>query len=838
MKKTKALLLLLLAVFILFGAYFLMRPYWRFSFDSQSPFEAISVNTSMAIGLDIIGGDQDSLWQDQLWALDVKSLHHLLDSIGLEDKEIWREWWMVPEQIEQGGAIAYTFIGNGNSAFSSAWKAADVGIPVNYGEGEIYGFQIESDDPLYFTRSHNLFIVGKYPFQIEETLSLLKHKNDTWQGDESFEVLKKMPKDLRTFRAIIHENGLSSNMPDRWMSQVQQKTFGDHFDWLWMELDHVDSVGSLTAYIAPKIDTKSLFESTSDWQWVPEICQTAIPIHPFNLSEEWLKYIESWIGEGGWELTLDGTNKENKVAGEIWVLPIQDTSLFIKNNEEMLAEVGIIDRIEYQRFQLVQLNKSSVFTPLSDRKGLQPWLCELDGALLCAVSKEDMERWLDYYMVGGQLNKETAFLTQQQTLGNAADLLWRWNPLDDSETSLFKLFYPSEAWTNSGQLLASIEKTESGFLKLEGMIQPFSPRISGPSIAWTKQLQLSGDIKLFPVKDIYTEQTIAIALQDELDHLVFMDENGNILWERPILAPIVGSLYAIPWHNGIMHLLAITTEGMQLWDENGSKIDRLPPMNAPPSSDITIAHFSQKGQVGVFTSTANGQVWGFTPEGELMDGWPVSVYNNDTIVSDILHYQLPSKDLIVSWSDSAGWKAFDKKGLSLFEIGGLEFNSISPPFGQQLSEDGQPANNRLVMAYDNGVVQVVSFAGESFSLPLGKGPADHFLFSPIWGDARSDYIVQRGKLIHLFAYEENTFSERWKTYFPSAPDTIIDMAPYGLIAMNNDKRELWLLDGDGQFLSERPLAGQQDAFLLNTSTQENLLLTLLDKELYVYHLEW
>ena len=819
---------------------FLHAPYWRLPFDKLSPFDAISATTGLVIGLDLLDRDDENVWQDQLWALDVKRLHQLLDSFDLQDAALWQDWWMVPKQIEQGGAVAYTFIGNGSTQFVTSWKAASLGTPMNYGDGDVYGFGIDTDDPLYFGRAHNLFVVGQYPFQIEETLSLLKHKNDAWGTNTAFQNLKTTPKEKGTYRTIIHSDGLSSDMPDQWMPPVQKRTLKQHFDWLWLELNKEDTLGVLSAYLVPKKELATQTILSSDWQWISANCQSAVPLHFYERSPEWSKYIAPWIGEGGWELTLNNDREENEIAGEIWVLPIADTSLYTKNYAAMMSDLNVLERIDYQRFQLIQLDASPLFSPLSDRKGLQIWLCELDGVLLCAVSMEDMERWLDYYMVGGQIDKETDFLIQQQALGNPkkAQLLWRWDPLIDKETNLFKLFFPREGWANSGQLLANIETTKSNILTLKGSIQPYTPPVTGPSIAWTLPLNLTGQVKLFPVKDIYSEETIGLAIQDESDYLVFIDGDGNILWERPILAPILGALYAIPWHNSIMHLLATTTEGVFLWDENGAKIDQLPLISSPPSSGMTIAHFSQKNQVGIFIPTIDGQIWGFTPEGELLEGWPVRAYQNDTIVSGLLHYQLPTRDLIASWADSSGWKIFDRQGELSFDVKSLGSSKISPPFGQQLSDDGLPVNNRLVMTYDNGIAQIVSFSGETFNLPLGKGPADHFLFSPIWGDARSDYIVQRGRLIHLFGYEETEFSERWQAYFTTAPDMIIDMAPYGLMSMNNDKKEIWLLDGDGQLMTEFPLAGEQNAFLLNTSTQENLLLTLLDKELYAYHLKW
>lgn len=842
MKKSNVLFLFALILALLYGGYLLIRPYWRLPFDKMSPFEAISINSSLAIGFDVITQPEDSLYENHLWALDVKRLNELLDSFDFKDENLWAEWWMIPEQIEQGGEVSYTFIGSSKQNLVWSNKLDKHSTSMNYSDGEVYGFGLTSTDPLYFTTVSNLLIVGKYPFQVEETLSLLKNKNENWYGDEKFKDLLDLTKqNTSTQEAIINSDGLLIDLPEGWISSTQERLINKHLDWAWLEIEKNDTVGLFLAYLALKNTQEYHFSASSDWSEVPELCMSAIPLllHKPSTANEWMKYIAPWKANGGWELTMDNELQSDDSAKEIWVLPIADTSIYHKNYAELIENAGVLDRIDYQGFELIQLNTNPVFSPLSDRKGLQMWLCELDGALLCSVSRKDMERWLDYYIVGGQMDKETSFVLQQQNLKTEgeAQVLWKWNPLDDHETNLLKLFFPLENWANSGQVVASVAANQSEILMLEGSIINYEPSIVGPSVAWTIPLEMKGEIELFPVKNIYTQQTIAFVVQDESGYLAFYDQNGNVFWDIENVAPLLGELYALPWHDDILHLLATTRDGMRLWDENGIRIDRLPVIPAVPSGTMHIARFGQKDQLGVFVPTADGQIWGFKPSGELLDGWPVTVYQNDTLISSILHYQLPTQDLIVSWTDSVGWKAFDKKGNLYFSVDKLNANPIGLPFGQQLSDDGLPANNRLVMAYENGVAQIVSFSGESFGLPLGKGPANHFMFNSIWGDPRGDYIVHRGRLIHLFGYDNDEFTERWQHYFTTAPDSIISLAPYGLVSMDFDKKELLLLDGNGEMLSEYPLAGHKNAFLLNTTTHGVLLLTLLDQELYAYQLD-
>jgi len=839
--KIKKILLLLLLLGALSVVYFFIRPFWRLPFDRLSAFEAISSTTGLVIGFDVLDQGNDSLLKDQLWALDVQGLKQMLDSFDMAQDQIWESWWMIPKQLEQEGEMTYTFIGEGSSDFADIWNHSTLGTPMNFGDGKVFGFGVDSPDPIYFTRVHNLFIAGKYPFQIEETLSLLEHKKDTWQANDSFKTLNSLKKEKEVYSIILKCDELDISVPDYWMPKSRKKELNEKFDWIWLELGQADSLGKINAYLVPKSSMEAIATTAGDWQWIPDICQSARPLYfsKNSVTKEWITFIQPWIGEEGWQLKLVDNVETTHLAEEIWVLPIADTATFHQQYTALLREIKTIDELDYQSFQLKQLENTPLFNPLTDRKGLQAWVCEVDGALICAVSPKELQRWLDYYMVGGSIDKETDFLLQQQLLNkNKRQLLERWPPLPDKETNLFKLFYPNTLWANSGQLLVDIEIDNNALLHLKGSIKPYQTRIIGPTIAWTLPLQMKGELDLFPVKNINTDETIAIVVQNEQGYLTFLDKNANVFWERGDVAPLTGALYAIPWHNDLIHLLAASKDSLYLWDENGAAINIFPKMSAPLISPLCIAHFGNKETASIFVATASGEIWGLDTKGKQLEGWPIQFEPQNSRTAKILHHQLPTTDLMTIWADSAGWLGFNRQGEAVFETKALPQKTISLPFGQQLTDDGLPLNNRLVIVYENGVAQIVSFTGQTFNLPLGKGPVDHFLFTPLWGDPRADYIVQRGQLVHLFGYENEQLTERWQHYFSNVPDTLIDIAPYGLIVQNDENKEIWLLDANGQLMSDFPLAGQKSSILLNTSDQKHLLVTLLDNQLYAYQLSW
>jgi hypothetical protein len=96
--------------------------------------------------------------------------------------------------------------------------------------------------------------------------------------------------------------------------------------------------------------------------------------------------------------------------------------------------------------------------------------------------------------------------------------------------------------------------------------------------------------------------------------------------------------------------------------------------------------------------------------------------------------------------------------------------------------------------------------------------------------------VQRGNLLHLFAYKDNDFSERWQYRLPVVPDRIIAAPPYGVLVQSDSRKKIWLINGEGKLEDGFPVAGEGNAFLGGSLEEGYHLITILDRKLYAYYL--
>lgn len=805
-----------------------MRPYWRLPFDRMSPFELVSNTTAMLIN---IAPNYDALNPAHLWYLDQQNFFSLLDTLSLLDSQHIESCWMIPSPVEKGGEMAYVFMADFKSV-NLAKQQIKTGVPQQVLNHTVYGFNTTTADPLYLVRVHNLLLAAKYPFQLEPILSLLKKEQASWLDEAQFASLQAQF-DKQAYQVLIKNDALEFNVPDYWLAPSQRQELQKHFEWMGFSLSATDSTASLQAYCIAQDSLQ--VEQQMNWTWVPDISTRATPkwIDETKISTQWQRYIAPWLGAGCMELELE-RKQENTQATQIWALPIANEAAFKTAYSALQEELGLLERDDYQSFELLQIAASDIFFPISDRRGMNPWLCVIDGAVLCAVAKEDLERWIDYYMVGASVQSSTDFLLQEQVVGKA-NALFRWQTDSEQQSNLFKLLYPDADWASYAQCLVAFEQKDRAIFA-QANIKKHEPKIKGPAIAWTSPLTIAGNVKLHAVEHLYTGQQMAMVLQNEGGHIQFLDGQGNVFWEQQDSKALIGKLYAQPVHNNLYYLIGLTEDGIQYWDENGQQLDRFPQVYAGPSASLQVLRYRAQ-EANLMLATQDGLLWSISSAGVTAPDWPIQAYADSSAVQGLLHYQLPTQDLLVTWADTLGWKVFNKEGKLSFSVDKLEGRPISPPFGQQLTIAELPPHNRLLMVYDNGVAQVINFKGEHFSLPLGKGPVDRFLLTSVWGDARADYLVQRSKLVHLFAYEGTVFTERWKHYFSAAPDTLINMAPWGVVAQNYANKEIWLLDGQGKLLSDYPLPSDQPALVLQTEESGNLLISLFNAELYAYVLD-
>ncbi|WP_367389307.1 hypothetical protein [Lewinella sp. LCG006] len=832
--RKKILLVVLLLVFI-GTAFWLMRSYYRLPFDQVSPFQAVSTSNSLLLGLPNIADETTTLNNQHLWYLDALRIREVLDSLDLAVDPTWEEWWLMPEVGNGPQEAVYTFIGSARS-LGAAWNPTNYGPTINFSGGDIYTFGVASDDPVYFARYHNIFLAGRYPFQVENALLSLSGKIAAWPAEDGFEEVSAYARkwEAEGERMLLRTGYLEDKIPTTWLNTNEVRAYQELGDWLAVSIVGTDSTATAQGVVLNTTKDWLAYEEVTDWDKVPEIVQKLFPLSSSKEPGEKTP-LSDWLGAGGWQMELATSSQPDRIAPRLWVLPIGDASAFAKFKNTYLNGDQFMEESRYQLFEMFQLRTAAGLASLSDRKAWQPWVVELPDALLVSVFREEMERYLDYHLLGATLNKQDDFLSLAAMLkaGKGPKGYYRWGPLRDGETNWLKLLFPQYGWSSNGSMYFQMTPEKNGLWSLEGAIKSAPAATKTASLRWTAKLPTQDKLTLLPVRTFASNLPTQFVAQAVSGDCWLLDVDGTILWSQRGVPALYPPVWKVATPGGAPQYFATSKTSLHIWSEEGVAMS-LRAGIAAPSAGLTVVAFDQVGDQYLVFPTQEGTLEMLNLDAKAVQGWPAKLSGRTVCQVPITHWQLPQEDLLIAWTGKESWQLFDKFG---------NFESSLPPVpeeplgrpGLELNTEDQTAS-RLIIATASGKINVWDLEGNIYPLPLGRGPVDNFLFSNIWGDGRSDYIVQRGSLVHLFGYAGADFRERWQQLLGFTPRALLPAAPLGIIAVQKSPDQLWLISGEGEIAPGFPLPGEDQALLSENMQGEYFLVTTLRGEVYAYDL--
>lgn len=832
----KKILLVVLLLGVLGTSYWLLRSQYRLPFDQVNPFQAVSTNSSVLVGLPDIADGSVELNNQHLWFLDAQRVREVLDSLKLTTGTEWREWWLLPEVGDGPHDAAYTFIGSASSGLAAAWNPSNYGPTLNFAGGDIYTFGIASDDPVYFARFHNIFLAGRYPFQIENALLSLSGQMEAWPNEVGFEALQSGIAHWPSAgeRILLRTGKLEDRIPESWLNFKALLAYKELGEWLALRVEGTDSTALAEGVLVNTTKGWTAYDTVTDWDKVPEIVQRLFPLSS-GTEEEDKTPLATWLGPGGWQMELANPGQKNRIAPRLWVLPIGDTTAFASFRSTYLGEGQFLEESRYQLFELCQLRTAAGLASLSDRKAWQPWVVELPDALLVSVFREDMERYLDYHLLGATLNKQDHFLELAGMLkaGKGPKGYYNWGPLRDGETNWLKLLFPQYDWSANGSLYYQGTTEKEGVWLLEGAIKSSPENTETASLRWKTQLPTQENLTLVPVRDFANSLPKQFMAQAANGDCWLINEEGEILWSDRALPALYSPVWQVATPGGEAQYFATSSGAIHAWSEAGTA-KNIRGGIAAPSAGLMVVAFDQVGDQYLVFPTQEGTIEMLDLECRAVEGWPAKLSGRTISNLPITHWQLPQEDLLIAWTGKESWQMFGKFGRFLSSLPAVPEAPLGAPGLELNTED--PNASRMIIATASGKINVWDLEGNTFPLPLGRGPVDNFLFANIWGDGRSDYIVQRGSLVHLFGYEGVEFKERWQQLLSFTPRALLPAEPLGTIAVQQSPDQLWLIDGQGAIAPGFPLPGEGQAILSGNTQGAYFLVTTLRGEVYAYEL--
>jgi hypothetical protein len=660
-------------------------------------------------------------------------------------------------------------------------------------------------------RFRNLWLIGQQAFLVEDAIRMLAdYRNPTWQAS---------PFAQRDPRQI----------PNWWLRPADSKNW-----WQWPAVDTSFRSGSWHRRVAEDtylqlaarkpwaLDTiPNLLPTTTEAFWI----QTFSGVQEFGSTYPKLAVATRWLsGMQGPACTVWLPNPlTQKRSLPVWMIQHEDPEGLI---ERIAEDYGEMASRSYQLFTLHQIAfDPGLPNPISGRvlPMENPWMLALEGFILIADRPEQLESWVDQYMVGDVLGQQTPYLELQNGLPLEARG-WAYG----SKTS--NLPFPG-IHSGRGATLAAIDpKGKKGTVLTCSSDQDFGAL--SLQVAWREVLDAPIVTSPQWVED---NGRYLLLVQDGNDQLYCFGPLGDFRWKRQLDGRLLGRWQSMDYYqNGSRQWIANTNQSIYVLDPQGNLVGTYPlRLQSPMTNPLTLVNFDGRGDYAYFVACANEQLYGFDRFGKPLDGW-APLPDVGRVIQPLRHFQFDQGDYLYVYSQRENIQVFNREGKPRLEPVPVSGTILSPPDHQV-----HPLSTRMVVGTQSGRLQVINPQGQTFGLQtqVGKGNWASFRMVDWASDDRKDYLIGNGKEVALFAYEGNDFKEQWRRELPFEVDAFCTLtgASDWLGVVGLEAQQVALLNRDGKLANGSPLPGTTALDLIpRDKAGEALLAVGLNDQVYVY----
>lgn len=667
----------------------------------------------------------------------------------------------------------------GSSPLASHSFLRDVQVSEQQFRGSTLWVFAEPDrDRFVFAQQNGLLIFSTSLALVEDALAQLEVVGNWWS---TCAFLRK-PDPATPFRALMRGSVLAQRLGERLLPQHQSLPLPllRHLDWLGLSWDgHA---------LRAEAGQKGLPNHRTAWDrtQLSEIygvlpSNTAFALRvgfPTSwpvlkkmdrpLSPDFEEFIGPWWGrEAAFVVTEPLSN--NLTDHEFWVLEARDTARASALLSTYGQQRGLLKNYDYQTFVIRQLLDGGLLRPLADEGSAfqNPACAVVGGYVVFATSPAALERWIDQYVVGETLSANADFLQMTQSLPaeSGGALLFNSASLPVLARNLYrpdwmlKNVQSLDAFAPMGWVGLGVQFSGSSrSLELNIARGPTATAISQTSgLLWKTPLTAAVALAPQVVSRPPAEDGTDILVQDVQHQLYCLHQDGQLHWRRQLPGPILSEVQGLDFFKNQTRCYFFNTpDALWLLDENGRDVEGFPlKLRSPATNGAVAVSFGNNGECGFFVALENGNVQGFNPFGQPIDGWnPQPI--GEQVSQPLLHFQHAGKDYLAVLTHSGRLSVFGKNGQLRFAP--VQFEGQFEGAMQVNLETPTPC---IVCINSRGRAFACDMAGRAVALSLeaGDGSAARSGFLPLGAGGALEYAVLTGSTLTYGHYDSGQYRQ-------------------------------------------------------------------------------
>lgn len=667
-------------------------------------------------------------------------------------------------------------------------------------------------------RFRNLFLLAEHAYLVENAISQLKSPNTSICEEKKFRHIFKNTKTTENeFPIFINIKNLSAQFAPLLNTTKfkEAKNIDKQGEWLQLSMPLNKQINKWKGQFIPPVN-HPIFQNSKPsqaklnekiWASIPNNLSGFVTLKNNDLTNIFSDhFIKEELTD---EITIAiGEPMKNGEAEQFILINLKNTA----QAEQILKETAGEPFKNYQLFDIWKLSKASKI-PLFNTAPY--FITILEDYILFSNNLPGTERWLGKYLAGQTCAKDVSFLQLKSKLPAQSNFIiymdgikgWQLiAPFFNTQSNISLNRNPLPFQKTLGSLQWTKEIGQLTFVN-EGAKKTDNP---AANILWSAPL-LANAISQ-PYVNINPENGEKdIFIYDQNNRIYLINSSGQLLWRRQLNERISSDVFHLELNNNGEGQFAFSTRSaIYIVDRKGEDVDGFPlELQTPASNGVTVVDFFQSNEYNFFIACKNGKAYGFDEKGSPIEGWRPNESAGHTKYP-ILHFQTDGKDFLALLNINGKIKVYKKNGRYRFNSVQIESSDL-----QELDFQISKKSSRIVTANNEGKVFVTNLSGQGFALQLNAGNNinTQFLFTDILGDERKDYItISENNLTTSYYDENNKFKQAFQHTYPWPQDDIFSVKwerrkKNFIGSLNKNKKQLFLLDGNGKIPNQFPLAG-------------------------------
>lgn len=328
----------------------------------------------------------------------------------------------------------------------------------------------------------------------------------------------------------------------------------------------------------------------------------------------------------------------------------------------------------------------------------------------------------------------------------------------------------------------------------------------------------------------HVDKSREILAQDVNNQLYLINNQGKVLWKKPLRKNIVSDIRQIDFfkNNKLQYLFA-TSSDIYAIDRNGQTVEGFP-IGLPDSvhiHTISAIDYDNSRDYRFLASDRKGELYLFSKEGKLLDGWnPLRLPYGYGLGSAASHIRIQARDYIIVPQANGIIQVLNRKGKPYEGFPFLINDRIHNPLFIEAGINAQKTT--LTALTDNGEISTFNLLGEPVSHRQLYRPDKTTLFKTVIEASGKDWLVARqdNKKLSILDKEGKTLFEK---EYASPKHTLVQLYDFGaglrIIAVTDPlEKQTYLYDYSGRLISDQFIKNSRPISVLYLESQDKLLI--------------